>query len=147
MSEGHTPSDYEVALQAAKSPKSQLGWVILRLILILEALAGLVVVWQTFSGVLGDQEAPAGLRASIIISVVLCWIWVAFTAFGAARGMPSWARGSAITMHVLMFSAAVGIMQGILGTVAIGVALLLVSIVAIVSAVIARPMPPEPLEA
>ena len=146
MTEDVTPSDYEVALNAANSPKSRLGWTILRLVLVLESLAGLVVLWQTFSGVLGDKDAPAGLRASIIISVVLCWIWVAVTAYGAAKGMPSWARGSAITIHILMFSAAVGILQGILGTVAVGIALLLVAIVAIVAAIIARPTPPEPLD-
>lgn len=146
MSEDVTPSDYEVALNASKSPKSRLGWTILRLVLVLESLAGLVVLWQTFSGVLGDTGAPAGLRASIIISVVLSWIWVSVTAYGAVKGTPSWARGSAITIHILMFSAAVGILQGILGTVAVGIALLLVAIIAIIGTVIARPTPPEPLD-
>ena len=119
--------------------RSRGAWALLKIILLGETVVGLWVVWRTLVTILAEPEAPLGMRVSVIAAAIIAWAWIAIAALGTLRGTPAWVRGSALTIHVLMFAAAVGILQGILGTPMLGSIVLIVALAGFLAAVLARP--------
>src|SRR5690606_13904946 len=110
-------------------------------VLLIEAIFGAVWVVQTFSGFLAAGDEPLGARVSVLLAVLISWAWVLTTLLGAWRRL-GWARGSALTLHVLMFAAATGILQGLLGPLLpIGILVLALSLIGFLAAILARPDP------
>lgn len=121
--------------------RSNLGWRILRIVLILEAVCGIWLVWNVFQAFAAAADEPLGARLSVLLAVLICWVWILITLFGAWKTRAGWVRGSTLTIHVLMFAAAVGVLQGILGEASVlGVALLLLAVVGFIGAILARPV-------
>lgn len=124
------------------------GWIALRIVLLLEAVGGAWLVWNTLAGIFGAAGDPIGDLIAILVTTVLFWGWVVLTAWGAWRGRPSWVRGSAITIHVLLFALATGILQGLIGPqTMLGLELLVLAFAGFVAAILARPDAPEAPEA
>lgn len=122
---------------------SRAGWIVLRLVLLVEAVLGLLLVISTFSAFLAASDDPLGARLSVLLAVVICWVWTLATLLGAWRGL-GWARGSAITLHVLLFATATGVLQGIFGQLLLlGLTLLLLALLGFFAALLARPLPEE----
>ena len=125
-----------------------MGWMLLRAVLVIEVVGGAVLLWNVFQAFLAAGDEPLGARVSLLLAVLLSWAWIAITLWGALTGRASWVRGSARTLHVLMFAAATGVLQGILGeAVLLGWALLLLALLGFVAAVLARPTAGPNLEA
>lgn len=121
--------------------RSRAGWALLRVVLLLEAAGGAVLVMSALPQAFAASADPLGARVSVLLAAVLAWAWVVFTLVGAWK-RARWARASAATIHVLMFSAAVGILQGLLGPMpVIGPSLLVLSIAGFAAAMLARPEP------
>jgi hypothetical protein len=119
---------------------SRLGWGVLWAALIIEAVGGGALLWNVVQGFFAASTEPLGMRLSLLLAVMLSWAWVAITLWGSLTRRASWVRGSALTIHILMFAAATGVLQGLLGdAVALGWALLILAILGFVAAIIARP--------
>ncbi|MBK0419662.1 hypothetical protein JD276_11520 [Leucobacter sp. CSA1] len=114
----------------------------LTLILICEGLGGAALLWVTIQSSFAAADEPLAQRLSILIALLLAWIWVCATLAGALSKRAPWARGSALTIHVLLFAAGTGVLQGILGDPLLGWALVLLALVGFFAAVLARPTVP-----
>lgn len=121
---------------------SRLGWTTLRILLLIELVGGAVVLWNVVLAFIAANDEPLGSRLSLLLAVVISWAWIGITLWGALTHRASWVRGSALTIHILMFPAATGVLQGILGAAApLGWALLGLAVLGVISAVLARPVP------
>lgn len=99
----------------AEHARSRGAWAALRAILAIEAIGGAVLLVLVVRGFFGASDEAIGPRVSLLLAVLAWWGWIAITFVGALRGRHSWVRGSALTNHVLIFAAATGLLQGILG--------------------------------
>lgn len=108
------------------------------------AVAGTIPLLLAF-GDSGDDLI--GQRMSVLLAAGIAVIWVVATFVGALRGRAGWPRGSAITLHVLMFAAGTGMLQYALAPIWMTVGVILLSLVGFFTALMARPeLPPEPIE-
>lgn len=122
--------------------RSRFAWIALTAALATElVLSAFLVITMipTFPAAGPAREAELPLWVSLFVSVILCCIWIAATLVGAVRRRGSWVRGSAVTIHVLMLAAALGVFQGLLGTPAVGTLLLALAVVGFVSAILIGP--------
>lgn len=120
--------------------RSRTAWRVLVAVLIVEAVGGVALMWPVVQAVFAPTHDTLGARVSVLLAVVLAWAWVCVTLAGAVVKRAPWARGSAITIHVLMFAAGTGVLQGILGTPLLGWALVLLAFLGFFSALLARPI-------
>lgn len=129
------------SLQAER--RSRLGWIVLLGALSLEAFGGLALLVPTTLGMLDASDEPLGSRLSIFLALLIAWLWVCATLLAGMRSRPSWVRGSALTIHVLLFAAGTGVLQLQLASQLLGWALVLFALVGFFAAVLARPVIPE----
>lgn len=129
------PSSHEVG------GRSRTGWGVLLVVLAVEAFGGLAAMVPITTSFLAAGDDPLGPRISIFLAALIAWAWVLITLWGAARTRASWARGSAITMHVLIFAAGTGVLQlgGIVGGPGLGWGLIVLALVGFGAALAARP--------
>lgn len=133
--------------QSAGHAPSKLGWLLLRIVLVIEVVGGAVLLWNVLLAFFAASNEPLGARVSLLLAVLISWAWIAITLWGALTKRASWVRGSALTIHVLMFAAATGVLQGILGeAIGLGWSLLILALAGFVAAVIARPVRAQPAE-
>uniref|UniRef100_UPI003A84F551 hypothetical protein n=1 Tax=Leucobacter sp. BZR 635 TaxID=3378705 RepID=UPI003A84F551 len=122
--------------------RSRSAWTALTAVLAVELVLGAVLVVTmipTFPAAGPEREALAPLWVSLFVSAILCCVWVAATLVGVIRRRGSWVRGSAVTIHVLLLAAAMGVFQGILGTPAIGALLLVLAVAGFAAAILVGP--------
>lgn len=124
----------------ASKMRSQRSWAVLTALLVSEAIAGAGLIFTTAKTFPGFSDQFIALWMSVFVSLILSVVWVCITLGGSLRVRASWVRGSAVTIHVLLLAAAVGVMQGILGTVPVGVGLAVVAVIGIVAALGATPV-------
>ncbi|MBN9613220.1 MAG: hypothetical protein J0H64_07145 [Actinobacteria bacterium] len=132
---------------SASSPvhqRSKRGWRVLISLLASETLAGLIALVPLGSGFFaassgGSDTGDFGQRVSVLLAGLLAILWVVITFVGALRTRASWARGSAVALHVLMFAAGTGALQYRLAEPWISWMLVLFALVGFFSALIARP--------
>lgn len=105
----------------------------------LETAAGLVSLIPLGTSFVGAGTDQPGQRISVLLAGLIAIVWVAITFVGALRSRASWARGSAITLHVLMFAAGTGALQYALAPGGIAWALVLCAFVGFFSALLAKP--------
>lgn len=129
------PSSHEPAARARP------GWGVLLVVLVIEAFGGLAMLVPVTTGFLAASDDPIGPRISIFLAALIAWAWVLLTLWGAARLRASWARGSALTMHVLLFAAGTGVLQlgGIVGSPVLGWALIVLALIGFFAALMAKP--------
>lgn len=123
--------------------RSQRARMVLIAVLVIELIAGAALLYwmiPTFpkSGESQGQGSLVPLWVSLLLSLVIWWVWLAAMLAGAIRRKGNWVRASAITSHVLLFAAGVGIVQGIFSTVWVGVGLIVLAIAGFVSASLMR---------
>ncbi|QBE47802.1 hypothetical protein [Leucobacter triazinivorans] len=126
----------------AEHPRSRMGWAALRALLGLESLMLVWVLIATVLGALGSTTA-AVQNLSLVAMAALSLVWVAVTFAGSLRARVSWVRGSALTIHVLLFAAGTGCLQLAIGPWWFGFALVAAALLGFLSAVLARPELPE----
>lgn len=125
---------------ASETGRSRIGWLVLRIALLIETVGGAVLVWDVVVGFFAATQDPVGARVSVLLAVLVSWVWIGVTLWGALARRAGWVRGSALTIHVLMFAAATGMLQGLLGDVGgLGFVLLVLAIAGFVGAIVARP--------
>ena len=129
------------------SSRSRNAWLVLSLVLAAEVVGGLALLIPVISSFAGESEDPFGPKISLLLIVFIALAWVVVTFIGAWRKQASWARGSALTMHVLMFAAGTGVLQlgGLVGSPTLGWVLIVLAFVGFFAAVVARPAN-DPLE-
>ncbi len=116
------------------------------IVLVVEVIGGLAVLIPVVQGFFGATGDPIEQRLSIFLSALIAWVWVIITLWGALRSRASWVRGSAITIHILLFAAGTGVLQFGLAEPLIGWMLILLAFAGFAAALIARPMVREPEE-
>lgn len=126
-------------------PRARGGWAVLRALLALESLFLAWVLLVTVLAVLGSSAAVVQ-NLSLMVMAALSLLWVAVTFVGALRARVSWVRGSALTLHVLLFAAGTGCLQLAIGPWWLGFGLVAAALVGFVAAVLARPEPPATVE-
>ena len=118
------------------------AWGVLCLLLIVEAIGGIALLWPAVQAFFAADDEPLAQRLSILLSLLIAWAWICVTLAGALKVRAGWVRGSAITLHVLMFAAGTGVLQGILGTPLLGWTLVILALAGFFSALLARPPMP-----
>lgn len=127
------------------SPRAQLAWRALTAILALEAIGGVALTVFVMNGVLGESHGAdeLGLQVSLLLATVISAGWVLATCVGAVKTRASWVRGSAITIHVLIFAAGTGVLQMNLADMLIGWGLVLLAFAGFAAALLAQPVRSE----
>ncbi|MBO1900826.1 hypothetical protein J4H92_02550 [Leucobacter weissii] len=126
---------------SAPVPGPRIAWTTLLVLLAAEALGGLVLVVSAIGGLVAASAEPLGQRLSVFLALVIGWLWVCATLAGALRSRAPWSRGSAITIHVLLFAAGTGILQLSLADPRLGWVLVLMSLAGFFAALLAKPSP------
>lgn len=126
-------------MNSAKNTRS--AWVVLAIVVGLEALGSIVLLGYTVLGFAnrGDDEFLPALSILVVAAIAAFWVSVTFFALTRQRG---WARGSALTIQIFIFSVAVGAFQGFYAQPAVGWALLVPAVLGFVFALAARPAEP-----
>lgn len=119
--------------------RSRTAWGVLIALLGLETLVGVIALIPFAIGFLDAGQDLIGQRVSVLLAGLLAVVWIAVTFLGALRARASWARGSALTLHVLMFAAGTGVLQYALAESWVGWATILAAFVGFFSALLARP--------
>lgn len=119
--------------------RSLLGWSVLLVCLAIESFLLVWVVLITVLAAMGSSSAVAQ-NFSLVVVAVLCLGWVIATLLGSVRARASWVRGSAVTIHVLLFAAGTGCLQLALGPWWFGFGLIALALTGFFAAIIARPV-------
>ena len=127
--------------------RSRKAWAVLIAVLGIETLAGVVALIPLALGFLDAGEDLLGQRVSVLLAGLLSVLWVAVTFLGALRSRASWARGSALTLHVLMFAAGTAMLQYALAPGWAAWGAILLAFAGFFSALLARPEYVEPGDA
>lgn len=119
------------------------AWRLLCVVLGVQSVLALGLAWIAVSGFLAATEDPFADRMSVLVVALVAVVWVFVTLIGALRGR-GWARGSNLTLQLLLVAAASGILQGMLGAgvpsaSAIGWGLIVVAAAGVLGSVLARP--------
>lgn len=119
--------------------RSRWGWAVLLFALAIEALGGAALLLSVAGEMLAASDEPLGQRLSIFIAVLLAWLWAFVTLFGSVRSRASWVRGSALTIHVLIFAAGTGALQQGIGSPLLAIGLIVLALFGFFGAIVARP--------
>ena len=122
----------------ADHPRSRAGWAALTVLLVLE---GLLIAWVVLIAVLASFGSH-GVQmqvVSLLIVVIAALGWIVATFVGAVRSRASWVRGSALTIHVLLFAAGTGCLQLQIGPWWFGFAIIVAALAGFAGALVARP--------
>lgn len=123
-------------MNAAKS--GVFTWSLMTIFVCLEALAGLVLFGYAIVGFSnrGDSDLMQSVSVLIVAGLAAFWVGATFLALTRKRG---WARGSALTLQIFIFSIAVGAFQGFYAQPLIGWVLAIPAVITFVAALVARP--------
>lgn len=135
-----------MSASSQESPRSGRAWAVLTTVLGVETAAGLVGILPLASGFFGAGQELLGQRVSVLLAGLLAIGWVAATFFGALRTRAGWARGSALTLHILLFAAGTAMLQYALAPTWMAWAAILVSFLGFFAALLARPAHGVPAE-
>ncbi|PRI10834.1 hypothetical protein [Leucobacter massiliensis] len=130
----------------ADHPRSLAGWAVLRVLLGLESV---FLAWVVMVSVLGAlrSEGAAVQNVSIVAMAVVSLLWVLATCIGALRARAPWVRGSALTIHVLLFAGGTGCLQLQIGPWWLGLGIAAAAVLGFFAALLARPeLPAAPEE-
>lgn len=131
----------------AHGHKTSSGWALMAVVLGIETLGLAWLAWGSLMSVISDGSNPLlgeyrgtviAQGVGIVIIVLVCAIWALVTTVGAFRRR-TWARASNLTIQVLVIAAATGVLQGIIGTRGLGVALLALGVAGLLGAWLTRP--------
>lgn len=125
--------------------RSQWGWGVLIACLAIETLLLAWVTLFTLLAALGSSSGTAQ-NYSLVVVAALCFVWVVVTLLASVRSRLSWVRGSAVTIHVLLFAAGTGCLQLGIGPWWIGFGIIAFAIVGFFAAILARPVLATPTE-
>lgn len=119
--------------------RSQLGWGLLIACLAVETL---LLAWVTLFTLLAALGSSAGAAQnySLVVVAAICLVWVAVTLVASVRSRVSWVRGSAVTIHVLLFAAGTGCLQLAIGPWWVGFGIISLALVGFFAAILARPL-------
>ena len=119
--------------------RSQLGWAVLIAALGVETL---LLAWVTLVTLLAAIGASSGAAQnySLVAVSAICLVWVVVTLFASVRSRVSWVRGSAVTIHVLLFAAGTGCLQLAIGPWWVGFGIIALALVGFFAAILARPL-------
>lgn len=121
----------------------RVAWMVLTGVLAVEAIGGVFALVTVVQSFLAASTDPLGQRLSVLLAAVIAWAWVVATLWGAARLRAGWARGSALTLHVLLFAAGTGVLQFQLGSTALGFGLIALAFAGFAAALLAKPFVAE----
>lgn len=125
--------------------RSNLGWAMLKGLLGLEVLGLLVVL--VFTIVRSIAEAgEVTQEVSLVLMSLACLLWVTVTFVGVMRSRASWARSSAVAIHVLTFAGGTGCLQLGIGPWWLGFGIVVIALIGFAAAIIARPEVVQPGE-
>lgn len=119
--------------------RARVAWAVLAVLLTFEALLLVWVTYLTGDATFGERDYRVQ-NASLLAMAVCSLLWVLITLIGALRSRASWVRGSALTIHVLLFAAGTGCLQLAIGSWQFGFSLVGAALVGFVAAILAKPM-------
>lgn len=122
----------------ADHPRSKAAWRVLGVLLGAECVLLLWVLVVAVLGALGSAGAPLQ-NLSLIVMAALSLVWAVVTFTGAVKTRASWVRGSALTIHVLLFAAGTGCLQIGIGPWWFGFGLVAAALAGFAAAILARP--------
>jgi len=111
------------------------------IIVTLEAVGAAVLFGYSVFGFVTRGDDPFLPALSIVLVAGIAFVWVAATAAGLLRRR-SWARGSALTVQMLLFTVGIGAFQGLFAQPSLGWALVLPAVAGGIAAVLSKPGDP-----
>ena len=119
--------------------RSQLGWGLLVACLAVETL---LLAWVTLFTLLAAHGSSSGVAQnySLVVVSAICLVWVVVTLVASVRSRVSWVRGSAVTLHVLLFAAGTGCLQLAIGPWWVGFGIIALALLGFFAAILARPV-------
>lgn len=130
----HSPAVHQAAAGRART-----AWILLIAVLAAETAAGILALMPLATGFFEADDELLGQRVSVLLAGLLAVLWVAVTFLGALRARAGWARGSALTLHVLMFAAGTAMLQYALAPAWMTWAVILLAFAGFFAALLARP--------
>lgn len=122
----------------ALNRRSQLSWAAILACLAIEAFLLIWVVFVTLNVAISSTvNVPQNF--SLVAVSAICLAWVVITLLGSVRSKASWVRGSAVTIHVLLFAAGTGCLQLKIGPTVLGLGLIVLALIGFFAAVTAKP--------
>lgn len=120
----------------------RIAWGVLTVLLVCEAA---LLVWVTYISLsaattMGASSEFLMQNVGLVVMSACALLWVLLTLIGALRSRASWIRGSALTIHVLLFAAGTGCLQLGIGSWQLGFAIVGAALVGFVAAIVAKPM-------
>lgn len=119
--------------------RARTAWIVLIAVLSVETIFGVLALIPLATGFSEAGGDLLGQRVSVLLGGLLAVLWVVVTFLGALRTRAGWVRGSALTLHVLLFAAGTGILQYALAPTWMGWAAILLAFAGFFSALLARP--------
>lgn len=120
--------------------RSRWAWIALIAVLGVETVAGVLGLIPLATGFFEASGEAPGQRLSILLAGVLAVLWVVITCLAAVRNRAGWVRGSALTLHVLLFAAGTGMLQYRLAPAGVAWAAVGLALVGFFAAILARPV-------
>ncbi|WP_026139614.1 hypothetical protein [Leucobacter salsicius] len=118
--------------------RSKLGWAILKVLLGLETLGLVAVLGFTIVRSIAEP-GDVTQEVSLVLMSAVSLAWVAVTFFGVVRSRASWARSSAVAIHVLTFAGGTGCLQLGIGPWWLGLGIVAIALIGFAAAIMARP--------
>ncbi|MBL3686663.1 hypothetical protein D3248_06820 [Leucobacter zeae] len=119
-------------------PRSRAGWAVLTVLLVLE---GVLLAWVALIAILASFGSH-GVQMQVVSLLIMAFAvlgWIVATLIGALRSRVSWVRGSALTIHVLLFAAGTGCLQLAIGPWWFGFGIVAAALLGFAAAILARP--------
>lgn len=137
----HSPAVHETVHRRARA-----AWTVLIAVLAVETVAGVLALMPLATGFFAADGELLGQRVSVLLAGLLAVLWVAVTFLGALRSRAGWSRGSALTLHVLMFAAGTAMLQYALAPLWMTWAVIALALLGFLAALFARPAEAAPAE-
>lgn len=139
--------DEGTVLGSQSGRKQRIGWILMGLVLVSELAGGVWLSIAMVNAAVRERQAVAAsayateasmMTFGIIAVVIMGTAWIAWTLVAAVRKRP-WTRASNLTIQVLVFAGATGVLQGIIGDPRVGLALLVLAVCGAVASLLVRP--------
>lgn len=108
---------------------------------VLLVLEGVLLAWVALIAILASFGSH-GVQMQVVSLLIMAFAvlgWIVATLIGALRSRVSWVRGSALTIHVLLFAAGTGCLQLAIGPWWFGFGIVAAALLGFAAAILARP--------
>lgn len=113
------------------------AWSLLLAILIIETIGAGALVWIAVTGAISAVDQPFADVMSLLVMSIIAFVF-AVVCLAGALARRGWSRAASLTLQILTFAVATGMLQGILGTKTLAWALIICTVLGVIGVILAR---------